>query len=158
MLKRLALLLILILTALVACTPVASESPTDRLPPRDDTALPNAEPVSTTAPVEAMPEVPIDTPQVQAAVNDLAARLGIPSTDIEAVRAEPVTWSDGSLGCPQPDMMYTQALVDGMFIQLRVGDDLYSYHSGGSADPFLCESAVPVAPGELPPGAFGAGC
>lgn len=102
-----------------------------------------------------MPIMPTDSPAVEAAIADLSARLDVRAADIEVVRAEPVTWSDGSLGCPQPDVMYTQALVDGVFIQLRAGDTLYSYHGGGNQNPTLCESAAPVAPGELPPGAVG---
>ena len=33
---------------------------------------------------------------------------------------EEVTWSDGSRGCAEPGMMYTQALIDGSRITLRV--------------------------------------
>ncbi len=32
------------------------------------------------------------------------------------VRAEPTVWNDGSLGCPEPGMQYTQALVNGYWI------------------------------------------
>ena len=41
----------------------------------------------------------------------------------------PVTWNDGSLGCPQKDMLYTQALVDGELLMLRVEQALFQYHS-----------------------------
>lgn len=76
---------------------------------------------------------------VQQAVDDLVRRLDVPAADIELVAVEEVTWRDGSLGCAQPDMSYTQALVEGSRITLRAGDRTYEYHSGGSGVPSLCE-------------------
>lgn len=70
---------------------------------------------------------------------DLAQRLSIPVTQINLVEAVSVTWPDGSLGCPQPDMLYTQVQVDGLRIRFSVGDHIYEYHSGGRRAPFLCE-------------------
>lgn len=49
----------------------------------------------------------------RAARADLAATLGVPEDEISVTGASAVTWNDGSMGCPQPDMSYTQALVDG---------------------------------------------
>jgi len=72
------------------------------------------------------------------AKNDLAGRLGVDAADIEVTAYETVTWSDGSLGCPQPGMMYTQALVDGYLIQLMVDGQTYNYHGANGRDPFLC--------------------
>ena len=37
------------------------------------------------------------------------------------VSVEEVTWRDGSRGCAQPGMAYTQALIDGSRITLRAG-------------------------------------
>lgn len=72
------------------------------------------------------------------AIADLAAFLGIPEGDIELVERAEVVWSDGSLGCPQPGMSYTQALVDGSRIVLEAGGAEYEYHSGAGRAPFLC--------------------
>jgi acyl-CoA synthetase (AMP-forming)/AMP-acid ligase II len=47
----------------------------------------------------------------------------------ETSSAEQVEWSDGSLGCPQKGMDYTQALVDGELLMLRVEQALFQYHS-----------------------------
>ena len=85
------------------------------------------------------------------AVSDLAARLQVDPQTISVVRVLEVEWPDGSLGCPQPDMQYTQALVNGMFIELRAGDGSYRYHSGGSRAPFLCVSKDELLPEDLPP-------
>jgi hypothetical protein len=79
------------------------------------------------------------------AMLDLAARLNVPVGDIEAVREEAVTWRDGSLGCPKEGMMYTQALVEGSSIVLRVDDVEYHYHSGKGRAPFYCENPLSVS-------------
>lgn len=80
------------------------------------------------------------------AVTDLAGRLGISAGDIEVLSEKSVTWRDGSLGCPRPGMMYTQALVEGSLIVLRAGGRDFSYHSGSGRPPFYCENPVSPAP------------
>jgi hypothetical protein len=40
---------------------------------------------------------------------------------LAVVRAEAVTWEDGSLVCPQPGMMYTQALEEGHWVMPKAG-------------------------------------
>lgn len=75
----------------------------------------------------------------ETSVADLASRLGVDSEVIEVVSVEEVTWRNGSLGCPQPGMFYTQALVDGLRIVLAVAGRGYHYHQGGQGEPFLCE-------------------
>jgi hypothetical protein len=79
-------------------------------------------------------------PIVAAAIKDLSRRLGVEARAIEVVSYEEVTWGDGSLGCPQPGMMYTQSLVEGTHTVLRVDGVDYSYHSSGQRAPFLCEN------------------
>jgi hypothetical protein len=76
---------------------------------------------------------------VDQAVADLATRLKIDASSIVTVSAQAMSWSDGSLGCPQPGMLYTQAMVDGAMIELSVDGTSYSYHSGASGAPFLCQ-------------------
>jgi hypothetical protein len=76
---------------------------------------------------------------VEEAVADLAARLDVDATTIEVVSQEAVTWRDGSLGCAKPGFSYTQALVEGSRITLRVDGTDYEYHSGGSRPPSLCD-------------------
>lgn len=81
-----------------------------------------------------------DMDLVEPALLDLARRLKVPEDQIEVLEVEEVTWPDGSLGCPQPDQMYTQALVEGQRIVLGHGERVFLYHSGGDVEPFLCES------------------
>jgi hypothetical protein len=77
---------------------------------------------------------------VALAVADLSARVDVPREEILVVRAEATTWSDMSLGCPQPGMRYPQVPQDGARIHLKIGDQVYRYHTGGHrTEPFLCE-------------------
>ena len=80
-----------------------------------------------------------DNPLVRQAKDDLASRLAIPVAEISMISFEEVTWPDGALGCPHPEMKYTQVPVDGSHIILGVGDHRYEYHGGGNRAPFLCE-------------------
>jgi hypothetical protein len=82
-------------------------------------------------------------PVAQPAVADLSNRLGIGASSIAVISIDEVTWSDGSLGCPEPGMMYTQALEDGVLVVLEADGVRYEYHSGIGHDLFYCESPVP---------------
>jgi hypothetical protein len=73
------------------------------------------------------------------AKEDLAKRLNIAVTEVEVISEEPTTWNDGSMGCPNPDMMYTQATTEGTKIVLVAKQKSYDYHAGTNDEPFLCE-------------------
>ena len=75
---------------------------------------------------------------VQAAFTDLRDRLGDDQARIEVVSVDEVDWPDGSVGCPQPGMAYTQAIVNGTKIVLRHAGIRYNYHQGGSRPVFYC--------------------
>ncbi len=88
----------------------------------------------------------------RAARDDLAARWSVTDEEIEVISARRVTWGDGSIGCPEPGMMYTQALVPGFYVHLRAnGQDAY-FHAGRNGRPVHCpaeRSRPPVDPGDL---------
>jgi hypothetical protein len=65
---------------------------------------------------------------VDAAIADATTRFGA-QPQIVAIAVERVTWRDGSLGCPQPGMAYTQALIPGWRIKLAAGDRTFDYHA-----------------------------
>ena len=100
------------------------------------TATPTSENESTTMPTSEQEQLPIVAP----AKADLATRLGVEPDELEVISAEQVTWPDGSLGCPEPGMSYTQALVDGSKVALGHDDRVYMYHAGDDGQPFLCPS------------------
>ena len=74
------------------------------------------------------------------AVDDLAATLGIDAGEVEVVSVEEVTWRDGSRGCAQPGMAYTQALIDGSRITLRAGGGPTSTTPAAASHPLAATS------------------
>jgi hypothetical protein len=80
------------------------------------------------------------TPEEQIAFSkqDLANRLGLPMDVIKVSGATPVSWRSGALGCPKPGMSYTDALVPGIWIVLRVDSVVYRYHAKTGGQPFYC--------------------
>ena len=77
-------------------------------------------------------------PLVSTARSELARRLEIDEAEITLVGAGFVTWPSGALGCPEPDMMYTQALVPGYRIRLRAEGAIHHYHGSEGEPPFHC--------------------
>lgn len=53
-----------------------------------------------------------------ALLDDAARRSGVPAALLHVVAVEPVTWRDGALGCPQPNMSYPQVLVPGWRVRI----------------------------------------
>lgn len=101
------------------------------------------------APTDPTPE-PADPPsRIDLAVNDLARRLDVERQVVTVISEEDVVWRDGSLGCPEPGMSYTQALVtNGFLIKLRVDGDIHEYHGAGDTPPFYCENPTEPYKGE----------
>jgi len=54
------------------------------------------------------------------------------------VRAESVVWNDGSLGCPEPGMMYTQMLVNGYWVVIEAAGQTYDFRVGSGGSFRLC--------------------
>jgi hypothetical protein len=79
---------------------------------------------------------PADTGDLGAEIALARELLG---EDAEAVVAERVTWSDGSLGCPEPDMLYTQALVEGYRIVLLTEEGEVAFHGADGEPPIRCD-------------------
>lgn len=88
-----------------------------------------------------------DNPLVQQAKGDLAKRLDVPIEDVELIKYEPVVWSDASLGCPKPGMVYAQVVSPGYLVVLKADDQEYEYHAGKGAEVFYCENPTPPVPG-----------
>jgi len=73
-------------------------------------------------------------------VADAAGRLGVDPADVRVVDAHEETWSDGSLGCPEPGMMYTQALVDGYQVIVEANGTRLDYRGSGPGQFRICEN------------------
>ncbi|WP_166355812.1 hypothetical protein [Phytoactinopolyspora limicola] len=108
-------------------------TPPDRLTPAP-TAPP---PVTGEVPAEFLDEV----------IADAAGRSGVDVGGVTVVRAQAVQWPDGSLGCPEPGQMYTQAIVDGYWVELDAGGEVFDYRLNDQGMVKLCTSPM------TPPGA-----
>lgn len=134
--------MLILVIALAACG--GGTEPSEVTDPTTDISGPSP---STTGPGETpattLPTAPSLSPAdeavVEAAIDDLADHLDLPTSDITLVSFERVTWNDGALGCPEPGVAYTQALVDGSRTVLEADGATYAYHAGQDDDPFLCD-------------------
>jgi hypothetical protein len=79
---------------------------------------------------------------------DASERLAVDVAEIVVVRAQSVTWPDGSLGCPEPGVAYTQALVPGYWVVVADEQQL-DYRVGRQGSFLLCENPTTA----VPPGA-----
>jgi len=120
--------------------PAQGSDPESRAAAREHTVkpLPERVPVQekeTPVTGEVPPEI------LQAIRENLGKRLGIEDPQVpRLVRAQNVTWSDGSLGCPRPGQMYTQALVPGYWVVLEHEDREYDYRASERGYFILCDS------------------
>lgn len=71
-------------------------------------------------------------------LEDAGNRTGASRSQIEIISTEKITWNDGALGCPQPNQMYTQALVPGYRIRVRIGDQTLDYHAAETGRFVVC--------------------
>jgi hypothetical protein len=111
-----------------------------------------SEPVTSSAPSPSGPSSPPSPPTegstvepqlqpvVDAAIEDLESRPDTGSEPVRVVLAREETFPDGALGCPQPGMSYSQALVEGYRVVLARGDREWLYTAGPDGVPSLCES------------------
>lgn len=167
----LAIAWVAVASVLVACGPGIDAQPSDPSPtvvsdgssdsPASTVGAPGELPSTSTAPAA-------DDASAEQASSDPAGGVppewmsrvlaaaeqesGVAATDIAVVDAEPVVWSDGSLGCPEPGHVYTQATVDGYRVELAAGDLELDYRIGADGLFVLCKQfeapPVTVWPGD----------
>ena len=131
MIARASLLSLCVCALIAGCGHAA-----DRRPAPASRAGP-APPVQTAPSAEAE-SIPSLEHASQAALADAVRRSGLAVAALRIVSAERVTWFDGSLGCPQPGLLYTQALVPGYRIRIQAGAAMLDYHAGLRGAPRLC--------------------
>ena len=82
----------------------------------------------------------------EAAQADAARLTGLAVAALAVLEARPVTWGDGSLGCPEEGMLYSQALVRGYRIRLQAQDRVLDYHASRDGRLLLCPESRAVSP------------
>jgi hypothetical protein len=86
----------------------------------------------------------------RAVVADAAKRFNVDESAVVLGRAERVTWSDGSLGCPEHGTSYTQNLVPGFVIVAKTGDSELVYHTDSREQAKTCAAWRPKANRQSP--------
>lgn len=136
--KKLAGLLAIPLLVACAAAPGAS--------PRSERTIPSPEPIPSQAAVPSGGSDGLPAGMLDGVIALAEEETGVDRSEIEVVLAEAVTWSDGSIGCPEEGMMYTQALVPGYRVILDIAGDELAFHAPESGEFFPC--ANPIAPAE----------
>jgi hypothetical protein len=136
---HLRLLTVLAVVAATAACGMSSEGSSSPTPAPQAPGTASGSPSVVTTSVAPTGSVPVagpalpaglrEEPRVVAAIEDTAGREGVEADRVVIAAWSPVTWSDGSLGCPQKGMSYTQATVEGELLILRVALGLFQYHA-----------------------------
>ncbi|HMQ35537.1 MAG TPA: hypothetical protein PKD53_32820, partial [Chloroflexaceae bacterium] len=71
---------------------------------------------------------------------DLAGRVAAAPGSFSVVTAEAVSWPDGSLGCPQPGLMYPQVITEGFRVVVEADGAEYAYHGDDRGQFVYCEN------------------
>lgn len=164
---RLHWYLLVIFVLMTGCAPAPAQSSTEGLPPPAETqsvpteAASGSDPIITGVPIfvptqgdkpqmdpiAPLPPVSGIDAMIESARQDLAKRLSVQASEIGVVEGRDVVWGDGSLGCPQPDMMYAQVLTSGYLVKLNYGGRDFEYHSGMDGSLFFCKNPQPPVEG-----------
>jgi hypothetical protein len=136
-----ARILIALALLLAACGDEATSSSqtvetTVLLPPSDPSST-----SSTSVPSSGEGDAP--AAYIDAVVADAAERAGVSADEVEVLDARSVEWPDGSLGCPQPGMLYAQVITFGYQIVVAAAGETFDYRLGGRGNFRLCETPVP---------------
>lgn len=124
--------LTLVLAACATGAPSETDSTTSPTPPQ-------ASAPASTAPADGGTIGDMDQQMIDALVEQAADDTGVNADEIGVITAEAVTWSDGSIGCPEEGMGYTQALVPGYRVVLDVDGEEVHYHAGSDGQFFACD-------------------
>jgi hypothetical protein len=107
-----------------------------RVKPPQEAAVDNGNAVTGEVPAQAIEKLRAE----------VAAQANVKASDVKVLGAQAVTWPNGALGCPQPGMMYTQALVPGYRVELEAAGKRYVYHASTKGSFKQCDSKLRQPP------------
>ncbi len=132
-----------------ATTPaVATTTETPSSVPASDALIAPSSTTSTTTPVSSEP--PALDVLVQQIREHAAGRIGAQPADFALLKADEVIWSDGSLGCAEVGMVYTQATVAGYWVVLELNNVRFDYRSGEGGFFKPCLARTGTSPTSIP--------
>ena len=130
---------VLAVMTLAGCASSAGPSAASAAGP---TATPSSTGVPSLPPASKAPAGTLADTTKAMIVADAATIAGVDPDSVILVSVKPVTWMDGSLGCPKPGVMYTQAVVPGFRVIVRAGDRKLDYRVGRSGTAKRCDSGA----------------
>ena len=127
-----------LIIAIAVALEITVNTPSGLASPNESMTTPSETPVPTSTPQ--MSRVESQMPEaILGPILDEAAKLAnVPRQQLVIVRAEAVVWNDGSLGCPEPGMEYTQALVNGYWVLIKAAEQTYDFRVGGGGSFRFC--------------------
>lgn len=146
-LSLMTLIATLMLTACGAPPPLSQNA---SAPEPTQIAKPTEEPetiMSETKPTAEATLSPELQPVADEAVTILTKTLDAPPEDVTILEIQRVEWSDASLGCPQPGMMYAQVITPGYLVKAEVDGEEQMVHMNEKGHGVVCpdEQAQPPA-------------
>jgi hypothetical protein len=128
-----------VVLAAAGCGPGAATQSPDAISTIALTPRPPDVPVATPPPVPTPPPVTAVPPAILETVVAEASRLsGVSLAEVAIVRAEAVVWPDSSLGCAQPDEMYTAVLTNGYWVIVEAATVPYDFRVSTDGTFRLC--------------------
>jgi hypothetical protein len=94
---------------------------------------------------------PVPAQVMERILDDISRESGVARSDLVVERAEQVTWNDGALGCPQPNVEYLQAIVQGFWVVVHAGQQEFDYRIDDRSRYVRCTGATRQAPIVYPP-------
>ncbi len=139
--QRMLVYLMVVGLFLAACAspagPVSVPTEVGPTPAEPTPAQPTSEPTT-----ETPTEAPEDLPAANAAVQALAALLGIDPSLITVAEVEAVEWNDSCLGIVRIDAICAQGIVPGYRLSLAVEGRQFEYHTNEDGSAFALAPAA----------------
>jgi len=96
----------------------------------DELAVPEENPSVVGAPAADTDLAPV--------IEAIGQELGVSPDAIGVVSITPRDWTDSSLGCPQPDMLYAQLITPGYLVIVDVSEEQIEFHTDQRGNVVRC--------------------
>ncbi len=125
----------------VAGCSAAASSPSPAVSPTPSFSVASDQPsiIPGGSPSPSAGTIDLPAPIIAAVKVEIAKDAGVSASDVTIISGEAVTYPDGSLGCPQPGMAYTQIPVDGWKVVGTAAGATFDYRGSGLTDIRRCE-------------------
>jgi hypothetical protein len=106
--------------------------------PNKSMTTPSETPAPTSTPQMSGVELQVPQGILGPIISEAAKLAKVSAEQVVIVRAESALWNDGSLGCPEPGMVYTQAVVNGYWVVIKAAGETYDFRVGPRGSFRLC--------------------